>query len=398
MITVGKRFAYWFPAMPEKDKAAFDLKLKYANILRLRIIAWLIIVFMLILLCIQFIYIGRIQRPEINIVAPYVMILRLIFIGASLIFIVLSGLAASRGADKRFNDFLGSGFILFNLIGFAVLSGIIDSISPGIALSYIMAVFVLATFIHLHGLECIIIYGLAWAAMSISVWLLQSDWIVAFSTFLNGSVATVLGLVISRVIYINSIQDFLNRQLIEQQKEELAASNNQLKQLTYIDALTGIPNRRFFNEYLPRECKRAERDKKCISLIMIDIDKFKVYNDTFGHQAGDNAMVQVAASLSRVVKRPGDMVARYGGEEFVAVLTDTDLSGARKVAGCMRRSVEELNINNPGGRLTISLGLFCVRPCDHKSPEELIGAADRALYQAKEAGGNRYALAGEDKS
>lgn len=393
LITVGKRFAYWFPAMPEKDKAAFDLKFKYANILRLRIIAWLIIVFMLILLCIQFIYIGGIQRPEIKIVAPYIMILRLIFIGASLIFIVLSGLA-SPGADKRFNDLLGSGFILFNLIGFAVLSGIIGSTSPGVASSYIMAVLVLATFIHLNGLECIIIYGLAWAAMSISVWLLQPDWIVAFSAFLNGSVATVLGLVISRVIYINRIQDFLNRQLIEQQKEELAASNDLLKQLTYIDALTGIPNRRFFNEYLPRECKRAERDKKCISLIMIDIDKFKVYNDTFGHQAGDNAMIQVAASLSKVVKRPGDMVARYGGEEFVAVLTDTDLSGARKVAGCMRQSVEELNINNPDGRLTISLGLFCVRPCDHISPEELIGAADRALYQAKEAGGNRICSGG----
>lgn len=394
-MIAAEKTTLWIPAMPDNHKALFEQSLKHANILRLRIIAWLIIVFMLILLCIQFIYIGSVQRPEINAVAPYVMVLRLIFIGGALLFIALSGPSVSPGEDRRLNSILVPGFILFNLLGFAVLSGITNSTGPGIASSYIMAVLVLATFIHLNGLECIIIYGLAWAVMSISVWVLQPDWIVAFSAFLNGSFASVLAIVISRVIYINRLQDFLNKQQIERQKEELAASNDTLKQLTYIDALTGIPNRRFFDEFLPREWKRAERDKKCISLIMIDIDKFKVYNDTFGHQAGDSAMVQVAASLCNAVKRPGDLIARYGGEEFVAVLTDTDLAGARKVADCMRQSIEELGINNPEGRLTISLGLVCLRPCKDKSPEELIGAADSALYQAKEAGGNSYALAGE---
>jgi len=391
LITSEKGFAYLLSAMPEKNKVELELKLKHDNMLRLRIIALLIIAFMLILLCIQLFYTGKIQQPEIIAVAPHVMVLRLILIGVSVIFIVLSGRPLPSDADKRFNHFMMSGFILFNLIGFAVLSGLINSTGPGIASAYIMAALVLATFIHLKWLDCIIIYGLAWLTMGISVWLLQPDWIVAFSAFLNGTFATVLALVISRVIYINRIQDFLNRQLIEQQKEELVASNAILKELTYIDALTGIPNRRFFDEYLLREWKRAVRDKKCISLIMIDIDKFKLYNDTFGHQAGDHAMVQVAASLHKVVKRPGDLVARYGGEEFVAVLTDTDLDGACGVADCMRQAVEELNINYTG-RLTISLGLVCIKPCIGKSPEDLIGAADDALYRAKEAGGNSYAL------
>lgn len=399
MKAAENKFAYGSPATAENDKAILELNSKYANILRLRIIAWLIIIFMLILIFIQLVYIGKIQRPEIIIAAPYIMALRLIFIGSSLMFLIISGLSVFPGANKRFIHLLGSGFILFNLIGFAVLSGIINSTGPGIASSYITAVLVSATLLHLNWPESIIIYSLAWAVMSISVWFFQPDWIVAFSAFLNGSFATVLALVISRVIYANRTQEFLNRQLIERQKEELAASNDMLKHLTYIDAQTCIPNRRFFNEHLPREWKRALRDQKLISLIMIDIDKFKVFNDTFGHQAGDSAIAQVATALYKVVKRPGDLVARYGGEEFVVILPDTDLTGARRIADLMLQSVEGLNINHPfssDSRLTISLGLACVRPDDNESPEDLIGAADGALYQAKEAGGNRYALAGEN--
>lgn len=107
----------------------------------------------------------------------------------------------------------------------------------------------------------------------------------------------------------------------------------------------------------------------------------------------------MATALYKVVKRPGDLVARYGGEEFVVILPDTDLTGARRIADLMLQSVEGLNINHPfssDSRLTISLGLACVRPDDNESPEDLIGAADGALYQAKEAGGDRYALAGEN--
>lgn len=177
----------------------------------------------------------------------------------------------------------------------------------------------------------------------------------------------------------------------------LGQVRSELQRLSLSDGLTGIANRRFFDMVLERELRRSARTGESLAALMIDIDHFKKYNDTHGHLAGDEALKKVASVLAERVRRPADIVARYGGEEFVALLSGSDLSGARGVAESIRRRVQNLNLPNqaarPNGILTISLGLALCHPGPDQRPKELLAEADRALYQAKETGRNRVVVA-----
>jgi diguanylate cyclase (GGDEF)-like protein len=176
-------------------------------------------------------------------------------------------------------------------------------------------------------------------------------------------------------------------------KRQLEKVNEELKNLSYFDGLTGIANRRSFDESLDLEWKRGLRNQISLSLIMIDIDFFKSYNDTYGHQSGDKCLKLVAITISDILKRTGDLVARYGGEEFVIFLPGTGTEGAAAVAERMRDKVEALGIEHVnssiGDRVTISLGVATIIPKLNTSARELIAAADLALYQAKHEGRNR---------
>ena len=174
----------------------------------------------------------------------------------------------------------------------------------------------------------------------------------------------------------------------------------QLKQLSSLDGLTGIANRRYFDEYFEVEWRRAQREENPFSLIMADIDLFKAYNDNYGHLAGDTCLKQVASCMQSVIKRPGDLVARYGGEEFVVVLPETDLKGATMVAEEMRGAVEALMIPHAHSTvinyITISLGVAMTIPPRDGCREDLIKLADQALYQAKQGGRNRVFASSSD--
>ncbi|MDH3353932.1 MAG: diguanylate cyclase [Chromatiales bacterium] len=162
-------------------------------------------------------------------------------------------------------------------------------------------------------------------------------------------------------------------------------------ELAYIDALTGINNRRSFERQFKIEWNRAKRRKEPLSIIMIDIDYFKNYNDTHGHQMGDQCLADVAALIHSVLKRPGDILARYGGEEFVAILS-TDSEGAQLIGNEMQAIVENSGIENLGSLvskgLTISVGISTDNPSKDLYPDELVARADKALYQAKTRGRN----------
>lgn len=168
--------------------------------------------------------------------------------------------------------------------------------------------------------------------------------------------------------------------------------NSKLEHLSSIDVLTGILNRRSFEEKITAEWKRAIRSKTMISLIMIDIDHFKEFNDYYGHQAGDRCLEKVAKAIVSSIQRPADLVARYGGEEFVVVLPESDRDGAVFVAERIRNEVESLAIRHEHSSVspyvTVSLGTATLFPQGQNSVEELIYRADRALFQAKYLGRN----------
>jgi diguanylate cyclase (GGDEF)-like protein len=178
--------------------------------------------------------------------------------------------------------------------------------------------------------------------------------------------------------------------------ESLRTVNLQLDRLSGVDFVTGISNRRRFEEALDSEWRRHKRDHQPMSLIMIDLDHFKDFNDSYGHQAGDQALRAVAQSLAGLLKRPGDIVARYGGEEFVALLPNTDVQGACLVAKQFSISVRNLAIphrGSPMGNLTISQGVSTSELDLKMEPSDLIRLADQALYQAKKEGRNRLKIA-----
>ena len=177
---------------------------------------------------------------------------------------------------------------------------------------------------------------------------------------------------------------------------KLDAANQDLLRLSSSDGLTGIPNRRYFDETLDREWRRSRRLGNELALIMCDVDHFKSFNDRYGHQAGDECLRQVAKALSGQADRGCDTPARYGGEEFSLILPDTDIDGAQIVAERARAAVAELGIPHSEsiyGEVTVSLGVACMTPDEDNRSEMLIMAADRALYQAKKDGRNRVVCA-----
>jgi len=185
------------------------------------------------------------------------------------------------------------------------------------------------------------------------------------------------------------------RRLVEMQRalvdvsRQLNVANKELQRLSITDGLTGIANRRMFDEMLAREWRRCARMQKPLSLIMVDIDYFKQYNDSYGHLLGDACLRKVAEQVARSASRPGDLAARYGGEEFAFILGETDMDGAKLVANRICQHVEDLKLEHgasPSHFVTVSCGVSTVVPSDKLSLETLMKSSDHALYMAKAQG------------
>ncbi|MEG4312723.1 MULTISPECIES: diguanylate cyclase domain-containing protein [unclassified Microcoleus] len=195
---------------------------------------------------------------------------------------------------------------------------------------------------------------------------------------------------------VTTFADITERKRAE---EMLRHRAEQERLIATTDGLTQVANRRCFDERLPSEWHRLMQGKQQLSLIMLDVDYFKRYNDCYGHQAGDICLVKVASSAAQAVKRSSDLFARYGGEEFAAILPNTDADGAIAVAESIREAIRDLGIpheqSNVSTIVTVSMGIATVIPTAETSPDELVALADRALYDAKRQGRDRYTSANQ---
>jgi len=223
---------------------------------------------------------------------------------------------------------------------------------------------------------------------------------VIFLTALNDELSEIIGFEAGAVDYITKPFKPQIVKIRVRTHLELKMFREKYKRISLLDGLTGIPNRRAFNECFNREWGRAQRNKSELSLIMVDIDYFKKYNDTFGHLGGDDCLKNVAEILASSNVRPGDFFARYGGEEFASILPETGPEGAAVTALRMLSDVSSTAIPHPASPVapvvTISLGVATIIPSPGIFSETLIGMADQMLFKAKEEGRNRIKQFNQD--
>lgn len=193
--------------------------------------------------------------------------------------------------------------------------------------------------------------------------------------------------------YLNQVQRDQAYRALRASQQELTEKNIELQRLTNVDGLTGLSNRRYFDEYLEVEWERARREQAPLSLLMVDVDHFKLYNDSYGHVGGDEVLRKVAAVLRHAARRPTDMAARFGGEEFALIMPATPLEGIVAQGEIFRAGVEALMLahcaSTTAPHVTVSIGAASVVPQRDAKATLLIQAADAALYQAKRTGRNR---------
>lgn len=211
-----------------------------------------------------------------------------------------------------------------------------------------------------------------------------------------GLLANLVGLGNGYVLEMRDRRLFLQARLLELEKRQLNRLSERMVQLAREDGLTGLANRRHFNDSYLVEWERARREQKPLALVFIDVDHFKAYNDNHGHLEGDRALAAVAAEIKPLARRPGDLAARYGGEEFVLLLPNTPADGALEIAEALLAAVDARRIphkaSSVGAFVSVSMGVASVVPDSHIAPAKLIDIADDALYAAKKAGRHRVVV------
>jgi len=219
---------------------------------------------------------------------------------------------------------------------------------------------------------------------------------VIFVTALNREAEETRGLEVGAIDFISKPFSPAVIRARVRNHMELKQQRDTLRGLSFLDGLTGLANRRRLDQFLDQEWRRSQRSQTPLSLILMDIDFFKDFNDAAGHLAGDDCLRKIAQTLEAGIRRGGDLIARYGGEEFVCVLPDTDQAGARSVAETIQNLMATLALPHPRSTaspfITLSLGIATCVVCAGKSIESLMKAADQAMYQAKAAGRNRIVV------
>jgi diguanylate cyclase (GGDEF)-like protein len=233
--------------------------------------------------------------------------------------------------------------------------------------------------------------GAAIALIIVLAFDLRVDWDMSISTFLGGA---LLGGVLRYRDERYLRRDFLHARLLALDNQRIQAMADELERLSFLDGLTGLANRRYFDNSLDKAWRSCQRDRAPLTVIMVDVDFFKPYNDHYGHQQGDEALRTLATTISAQAVRPQDLVARYGGEEFVVLLPWVDEAAAQHMAERILQAVRDNQLphatSSCADHVTVSAGIATKVPSAEHRPAELVAAADAALYQAKHAGRDRW--------
>lgn len=380
----------WFPGPTPPEASAFRDAITCGNISRERILAFLIIGISIVLIAFDCLVLKEGQDPPGG-YGVSIVIARLALMGFLSAFLLATrpGLGQLPAVLRAWD----LAFVTVSLCWCSLYAGALLMVRPGVD-PYLMAVLTVAAFLYQGALRGILVFAAAFLLFSLTALAFSADSRLLLSALVNGGIGSLLAFVVSRVTFAGFLRNFRNDAFIAEQKRKLIESNELLQQLSFRDPLTNVANRRFLEMTLSSEWKLHVRSRDCLSIIMIDIDWFKSFNDTYGHLAGDDCLRRVATALETSVRRSTDLVTRYGGEEFCVLLPLTELEGAILAGHSMMRAVQDLQIphgGSPFGFVTVSMGVAGCLPDHAGHADELVHAADTALYNAKTEGKNRLA-------
>lgn len=294
-------------------------------------------------------------------------------------------------ASRR--GFWDTAMVVVSLAWIGAFSGALLAVRPGVE-PYLMGVLIVGSFLFHDAARSMLFFAVGYFCFLISALSFRPEFPVLLSSVVMVTLATLVAFVISRIVFRVRLESFRDARDLAGQRRIMQESVERLQRLSYLDPLTGIANRRYLETTLSREWRLEARSGQPLSVIMVDIDWFKLFNDTYGHIPGDECLRQVAACLEMAVRRPSDQVGRYGGEEFCVILPITDREGAICTAKRIMRGIHELAISHdssPFGRVTVSMGIATREPLHSGHYDSLVHAADKALYHAKVSGRNRIA-------
>lgn len=376
----------------KEHKNEFDIEINKINIVRGKITAKLFIIVELLQLFTLFaVKKGELlEEPNIYYGAMY-----LFLIFAMMVFYKIFN-TFGRDVRRYLNNINIAGIFFADIIliwcgGISLL----DLQSGGLFIVYAVAILCVGVTPFYKPITLMFIYTISHIPFLILIPYFQVSPKVIYSIYINSTAFVIIAWAISYMRYKQIIQDLSYKKIIEIQYNDLMDSNKkleeankQLEQFNQIDYLTGINNRYVFDKIIKMEWDRCKRNFTSLSLIMIDIDYFKAFNDHYGHQAGDECLKQIAQVLKSSAGRASDTIARYGGEEFAVILPYLRKEGAEKLAQKIKNNVEQLNIphsySSISDHITISLGVYTVVPSNELTEKEFIRIADTALYKAKE--------------
>ena len=387
LFTLGEHL---FPGPTKREASAFRDTVTFNNLCRQRVLAPLVTAACLVLLVqvLFFMKDSRVADRSVFLAGILAQIVTAVFL--TLFLYATRNPRQPVAAGCRLWE---KAFAFFSLFWAAFSSGMLASGTSGSG-PCLIAVMSIGAVFYLESVQAMLLFALAPVVFFCSALYCGTHWNSFEQECVSMLAATLFAYIISRINFVMLLRNFRDAAYISGQQRELIASNERLHQLSFLDPLTNIANRRFLEMSLVREWKQQTRANRSLSVIMIDIDWFKAYNDTYGHLAGDACLSLVASALKASVKRPSDMVTRFGGEEFCVLLPETGREGAIRVGRRMLLAVRGLQIPHQGssvGHVTASMGVACCRPDLSGRYEDLLAAADAALYNAKSAGKDRIA-------